>query len=83
VRTVESAVKSVLGAPSSAGGAAYSTDGCHLGGRGGLPCVVLGPGSIARAHTADEWVDLQEVSLWAGIYTEIVRRCAAEPGSAQ
>jgi len=27
----------------------------------GVPSVVFGPGSIAQAHTADEWIDLDEV----------------------
>jgi acetylornithine deacetylase/succinyl-diaminopimelate desuccinylase-like protein len=28
---------------------------------GGIPSVVFGPGDIAQAHTADEWIDLREV----------------------
>jgi acetylornithine deacetylase len=27
----------------------------------GMPSVVFGPGSIAQAHTADEWIDLAQV----------------------
>ena len=27
----------------------------------GIPCVVLGPGSIDQAHTIDEYVELEEV----------------------
>jgi len=27
----------------------------------GVPSVVFGPGSIAQAHTADEWIDLRQV----------------------
>jgi acetylornithine deacetylase len=26
--------------------------------RGGIPSVVFGPGDIAQAHTADEWISL-------------------------
>ena len=33
----------------------------------GLPCVVFGPGDIARAHTCDEWVPLDEVAAAAEI----------------
>jgi hypothetical protein len=35
-------------------------DRCRSG-VGGVPCVVLGPGSIDQAHTDDEWVPLGEV----------------------
>ena len=28
---------------------------------GGLPCVVFGPGDIAQAHTADEWISLAQL----------------------
>jgi len=33
----------------------------------GVPCVVFGPGDIARAHTCDEWVPLDEVAAAAEI----------------
>lgn len=38
----------------------------------GLPAMVLGPGDIAQAHTADEWVGLDELEAAAGIYRRIV-----------
>ena len=28
-------------------------------GAGGIPCVVFGPGDIAQAHTADEWISIK------------------------
>jgi acetylornithine deacetylase ArgE len=39
----------------------YGTDAGPLS-RTGVPCVVFGPGDIARAHTCDEWVPLDEVA---------------------
>ena len=27
----------------------------------GVPCVVYGPGSIAQAHTVDEWIEVAQV----------------------
>ena len=33
----------------------------------GVPSVVFGPGSIAQAHTADEWIDLAQVDAVADI----------------
>ncbi len=82
VRSVESAVHAVLGVETVAGGVTYSTDACQLSDRGGLPCVVLGPGSIDQAHTVDEWIDLDEVMAAVDVYAEIVRRAAVPGGEA-
>lgn len=38
----------------------------------GVPSVVFGPGSIAQAHTADEWIDLAEVGTAAEILAAVV-----------
>jgi len=38
----------------------------------GVPSVVFGPGSIAQAHTADEWIDLAEVGAAAEILAAVV-----------
>src|SRR5205807_1135351 len=38
----------------------YGTDASTIV-AGGIPSVVFGPGDIARAHTRDEWVPLDEV----------------------
>jgi len=59
-------------------GVAYGTDGCHLAGRAGIPTVVLGPGHIAQAHSAAEWVDLAQVADAAAIYMRIVMEVAAQ-----
>jgi acetylornithine deacetylase/succinyl-diaminopimelate desuccinylase-like protein len=44
----------------------------------GIPCVVFGPGSIAQAHTADEWIDLAEVDAAADALAAFVH---APPGA--
>lgn len=41
-------------------GADYFCDAAILA-TGGIPSVVFGPGNIAQAHTADEWISLREV----------------------
>ncbi len=41
-------------------GVNYFCDAAVLG-RGGIPSVVFGPGDIAQAHTADEWVSLRSL----------------------
>jgi acetylornithine deacetylase len=38
----------------------YGTDASTIA-EAGIPSVVFGPGDIARAHTCDEWVPLDEV----------------------
>jgi len=38
----------------------------------GVPSVVFGPGSIAQAHTADEWIELDEVDEAARILCGVV-----------
>jgi len=39
-----------------------------------VPAVVFGPGSIAQAHTKDEWISLAELEQAGEIY---YRFCAA------
>jgi acetylornithine deacetylase/succinyl-diaminopimelate desuccinylase family protein len=46
----------------SATGVAYGTDAGRIA-RFNIPAVVFGPGDIAQAHAADEWVDLAEVEI--------------------
>ncbi|HRQ64787.1 MAG TPA: acetylornithine deacetylase [Xanthomonadaceae bacterium] len=38
----------------------------------GLDALVFGPGDIAQAHTADEWVSLDELEAVAGHYARIL-----------
>ena len=38
----------------------------------GVPSIVFGPGSIAQAHTADEWIDLGQLAAAADVLMEIV-----------
>jgi acetylornithine deacetylase/succinyl-diaminopimelate desuccinylase-like protein len=82
VRAAEDAVAGVLGRHSPAHGVTYSTDACFLSGHAGLPCVVLGPGSIDQAHTDDEWVDLDEVGTAVDIYVALARALAEQTASA-
>jgi acetylornithine deacetylase len=41
--------------------------------RAGIPAVCFGPGSIAQAHSADEWVDEEEIRAAARILERFVR----------
>jgi acetylornithine deacetylase len=50
----------------------YGTDASTIA-EGGIPSVVFGPGDIARAHTCDEWVPLDEVEQASEILYRLVR----------
>ncbi len=43
----------------------------------GIPSVVFGPGSIAQAHTADEWLALDQLVLAAEVYYRFAAGYAA------
>ena len=47
-------------------GVRYFCDASVLG-HGGIPSVVFGPGDIAQAHTADEWISLAELERGKGL----------------
>jgi len=67
VKAALAARAAVLG-PSRPIGAPFGTDGSKLAARGGIPTIVLGPGDIAQAHTADEWVEVSQLVQAAHIY---------------
>lgn len=58
-----------LGTPPE--GVPYGSDASKLS-RAGIPSIVLGPGSIDQAHTADEWVAVDEVEQATHIYRRIM-----------
>lgn len=49
----------------------------------GIPALCFGPGSIAQAHTADEWVDVDEIVIAARVLDAFLRGAPApaDPGS--
>ena len=53
-------------------GEPYATNAAFYGSLG-IPAVVFGPGSIAQAHTADEWVPLDEVRQAAEIIYQFIK----------
>ncbi len=52
----------------------YGTEAGLFQSLGDVPSVVIGPGDIARAHKADEYVEMRELAECAGF----VRRLIAE-----
>ena len=61
------------GRPATPEGVAYATDAAMLTGISNIPAVVLGPGNIARAHTNNEWIEIDELEAAVGIYGTICR----------
>jgi len=53
-------------------GVHYFSDAAVLA-EGGIPSVVFGPGDIAQAHTADEWVELSQVEQAKALLLRFLR----------
>lgn len=53
-------------------GVHYFSDAAVLA-EGGIPSVVFGPGDIAQAHTAREWVELAQVERARQIFVKFLR----------
>ncbi len=56
---------------SSISGVPYATNASKLS-RIGIPAIVLGPGNIDQAHTAREFVELEQVAQAAEIYADMM-----------
>lgn len=54
-----------------AAGVQYGTDACQFADHG-IPAIVLGPGSIQQAHTAEEWVEIEQVEQAVAVYEAII-----------
>jgi acetylornithine deacetylase len=51
-------------------GVPYATDAAPVAAFG-VATVVFGPGSIAQAHTADEFISVEELRLGAEVFHQI------------
>jgi acetylornithine deacetylase len=40
---------------------------------GGTPAVLFGPGDIAQAHTADEWISIESLERATAVLTKFLR----------
>lgn len=52
-------------------GAPYGSDASTYWGVGRIPSVLLGPGDIAQAHTADEWIELRQLEAAVEVYVQL------------
>jgi acetylornithine deacetylase/succinyl-diaminopimelate desuccinylase-like protein len=62
-----------LGMDDSVCGVPYGSDASKLQQLKGVPSIVLGPGSIAQAHSPEEWVPVREVERAAEFYVTLAR----------
>jgi acetylornithine deacetylase len=60
------------GFPGTIRGVNYGTDASKTA-RAGIPSVVFGPGSIRQAHSADEFIEIDQVEAAAGILVNVIR----------
>lgn len=51
--------------------ASYGTDGCMLSEIDQK--IVIGPGNIAQAHTDEEWISLEQLSLGTELYAKFIK----------
>jgi acetylornithine deacetylase len=61
-------------------GVPFGTDAAALS-AAGVPTIVFGPGSIAQAHTADEFIEIDQLELAAGIFSRIANGGRPKSGS--
>lgn len=65
------AVQEELGIDPEPGGAHYGTDAGAFWGRN-IPTPVIGPGSIAQAHTPDEFIELKQLEQGVAFYDALL-----------
>ena len=71
VRLARAAVAEVDGGLPAAVGFSGITDARYYLNQAKIPTVILGPGSITVAHTADEWVGVDELVAAARVYARM------------
>src|SRR5690606_32103002 len=55
-------------------GVPYGSDASKLQQLKGIPSIVFGPGSIAQAHSKEEWVPVDEVIQAAEFYYSLAKQ---------
>lgn len=71
VKTTSRVIKQALGYRPNVGQWAFSTDGVYTMGVAGIPTIGFGPGDAAHAHTANEWIRLEDVFSAASLYAQL------------
>jgi succinyl-diaminopimelate desuccinylase len=71
VEALARAQQDELGSERELAGANYGTDGSKLA-RAGIQTVICGPGDIAQAHTANEFVEIKQLELATRMYSHLL-----------
>ncbi|MEI8242819.1 MAG: M20 family metallopeptidase [bacterium] len=71
VARMQRACMAALGQPAPLGAVAWAANAGFLR-EAGIPCVIFGPGDIAQAHTAGEFVELRQVEQAAEVYARMM-----------
>jgi acetylornithine deacetylase len=71
VESLARAQQQELGTEKELAGANYGTDGSKLA-RAGIQTIVCGPGNIAQAHTANEFVEIDQLELATRMYQRLL-----------
>lgn len=74
VRAVSSAYRSVTGRRPKYVGVSYWADAALIANEAKIPTVLFGPGDIGVAHSADEYVSLEEVELGSRIFEAAIEK---------
>ena len=77
VQALARAQQDEFGSEGELAGANYGTDGSKLS-RAGIQTVVCGPGDIAQAHTANEFVEIKQLELATRMYSRLLANWNAE-----
>ncbi len=76
VRTMQFVLAN-LGLPSDPCGVPFGTDAPWLAAYG-IPSIICGPGDIAQAHSADEYIDLDQLWMSLKVYLSTIQRLCGE-----
>jgi acetylornithine deacetylase/succinyl-diaminopimelate desuccinylase-like protein len=66
IKVLESCGSKLVGAPWFCDAAVFARDG--------TAAIAMGPGSIAQAHTEDEWIEIEALERGAEFFTDFLRR---------
>ncbi len=73
VELMQQAREAVLGSRAEPGAWLFGVDGTYLN-RAGIPCVGFGPGDERYAHTPEDHVPVEHLTVAAGVYAELILR---------
>lgn len=67
--------------PEWSGKVSYGSEGGVFETIGGIPSVIVGPGSIRQAHKPDEFVEVEQLSLCLAFLGKLLRKISSETNS--